>query len=143
MHLAQGRVQRRPLVNIVLNMRDISGPGKPLSFSQEQDVVTDTGIHMPMANSDAAVECVSKRDVKVTASQHVSRCINKSSPHANIIEMLLHLSTGGSPYHDTRRSSHSLTAKPHKYRKGLHWTRYLVTPTICTLIFQSHMTFSF
>lgn len=81
-HLAQGKVQRRPLVNVVMNVRDISGPGKRLSFSQEQDMLTDTGLHMHMASSDAAVERVSKSDVKVRASQHVSCYINKSSPHA-------------------------------------------------------------
>jgi len=65
-----------------MNMRDISGPGKRLSFSHEKDMVTDTVLHMAMASSDGAVERVSKRDVKMTASQHVSCCINKSSPHA-------------------------------------------------------------
>jgi len=81
-HLAQGKVQRRPLVNMVMNMWHISGPGKRQSSCQEQGTVIDTVLHMPMASSDAAVEHVSKRDVKVTASQHVSCCINKSSPHA-------------------------------------------------------------
>jgi hypothetical protein len=45
-------------------------------------MVTDTVLQMPTVSYDAAVERISKRDVKVTASQNVSRCINKPSLHA-------------------------------------------------------------